>query len=103
MNPPIGSWAGKRVWVIGASTGIGAASARLLHELGARVAWSARSLDKLQQHTAGLARAMVAPLDVTDHASVIGARDDIVAAWGVSTWCWWWRAATTKCAPTAST
>ena len=37
MNRKISSWAGKRVWVIGASSGIGAACATLLLEQGARV------------------------------------------------------------------
>src|SRR6476469_5899519 len=70
MNPRIDSWEGKRVWVIGASTGIGQACAHLLSDLGARVAFSARSLDKLVATTAGTPRALVAPLDVTDRDSV---------------------------------
>jgi NADPH:quinone reductase-like Zn-dependent oxidoreductase len=42
MNPRIGLVKGKRVWMIGASTGIGEACAHLLADLGARVAFSAR-------------------------------------------------------------
>jgi NAD(P)-dependent dehydrogenase (short-subunit alcohol dehydrogenase family) len=82
MNPKIADWKGKRVWVIGASTGIGAATATLLHDLGASVAFSARSADKLHTVTAGMLRALVQPLDVTDHASVAKAGAAIVAVWG---------------------
>lgn len=82
MNPPIDDWAGKRVWVIGASTGIGLASAQLMVDLGARVAFSARSMDKLLAATASAPRAIAVPLDVTDHATVKAAGARIVAEWG---------------------
>ena len=82
MNPRIADWSGRRVWVIGASTGIGEACAHLLVDLGARVAFSARSTDKLLATTAGLPRALAAPLDVTDRASVGVACERIVAEWG---------------------
>jgi NAD(P)-dependent dehydrogenase (short-subunit alcohol dehydrogenase family) len=82
MNPRIGHWAGKRVWMIGASTGIGAAAAGRLLGLGARVALSARNAGALGDAAARWPNALAAPLDVTDHASVLRARDLIVAAWG---------------------
>lgn len=82
MNPRIAEWRGKRVWVIGASTGIGQATAELLHALGATVAVSARSASKLQATVAGLERAIAVPLDVTDHASVMGASERIIGEWG---------------------
>jgi NAD(P)-dependent dehydrogenase (short-subunit alcohol dehydrogenase family) len=86
MNPRIDNWQGRRVWLIGASTGIGAATARLLLSRGARVAISARKREALQAlaNTGTEARpeALVLPLDVTDHASVLAARDSIVATWG---------------------
>ena len=47
LNPPLPAWPDARVWIIGASTGIGAATARALLGAGARVALSARSADKL--------------------------------------------------------
>lgn len=82
MNPRIEHWHGKRVWVIGASTGIGQATADLLHALGATVALSARSGGKLDAAAAGMMRAIAAPLDVTDHESVMAASERIISEWG---------------------
>lgn len=82
MNPRIDDWRGKRVWVIGASTGIGEATAHLLVDGGAQVAFSARSLDKLLATTANAPRALALPLDVTDAASVAAACQRLVAQWG---------------------
>ena len=82
MNPKITSWQDKRVWVIGASTGIGEACAHLLVDSGARVAFSARSLEKLAATTAGAPGALVLPLDVTDSASIAVACKRLVAEWG---------------------
>ena len=79
MNPLVADWRGKHVWIIGASTGIGAATAEQLLDQGAHVAISARrqsALDELSQ-----ARMLPLALDVTDHASVLTARDAILAAW----------------------
>jgi NAD(P)-dependent dehydrogenase (short-subunit alcohol dehydrogenase family) len=82
MNPRINNWHGKRVWVIGASTGIGEACGHLLLDLGARVAFSARGVARLQQTTTGQLRALAVPLDVTSHARVADAHERIVAEWG---------------------
>ena len=81
MNPAMTDWSAKRVWVIGASTGIGAETARLLLQKGARVALSARRTEPLLEIAAGRPEALIAPLDITDHASVLAARDKIVHAW----------------------
>jgi NAD(P)-dependent dehydrogenase (short-subunit alcohol dehydrogenase family) len=81
LNPTIPDWAGQRVWVIGASTGIGASIAQALIGVGARVALSARSQEKLQAIAHGT-DAIVAPLDITDHASVARAADTVLAAFG---------------------
>jgi len=81
LNPKIPSWNGQRVWVIGASLGIGAELARELIRLGARVALSARSADLLTQIAAG-SQAMVAPLDITDVTAVREAAARIKGEWG---------------------
>lgn len=81
LNPTIATWAGQRVWVIGASTGIGAAIARALVNAGARVALSARSRDRLEAIAEGT-DAIVAPLDVTDRASVARAAEAVLTAFG---------------------
>jgi len=81
MNPKIQDWRGVRVWVVGASTGIGAATAQHLLSLGARVALSARNETALQQLAAGSGNAMILPLDVTNRSQLLEARDQLMAAW----------------------
>lgn len=63
------SWNDQRVWITGASSGIGEALARVLDRRGARLVLSARREDKLQDLRAALTRPddhQVLPLDVTD-------------------------------------
>ncbi len=81
LNPRIRDWREMRVWVIGASTGIGAETAKLLLALGARVALSARNEAALQAIAGGHAQALTLPLDVTDAAQVLHARDRLLAEW----------------------
>lgn len=69
LNPPIRDWRGQRVWLIGASSGIGAALARQLLDKGAEVVLSARRQATLMEVAAGHPRAQVLPHDVTDPAS----------------------------------
>jgi short-subunit dehydrogenase len=82
MNKPIKDWTGKRVWVIGASSGIGEATAQQLLLMGARVVVSARNQAALDLLAISATRAAVWPLDVTDHASVAKAGAAIDAMWG---------------------
>lgn len=82
LNPPFADYRGRRVWVIGASYGIGAAIARDLLGRGARVALSARKRDLLQAVAGGHGEALLAPLDVTDVASVHAAARILEQAWG---------------------
>jgi short-subunit dehydrogenase len=84
LNNKIHQWQGKRVWIIGASTGIGAALADLLHSRQAKVALSARSTDKLAAIVTrfGASRAIALPLDITDVASIQRAERELIDAWG---------------------
>jgi NAD(P)-dependent dehydrogenase (short-subunit alcohol dehydrogenase family) len=49
LNPPLRHWEGRRVWLVGASTGIGRATASALHARGARVIVSARNEQALHR------------------------------------------------------
>jgi NADP-dependent 3-hydroxy acid dehydrogenase YdfG len=82
LNPRIEAWSGRSTWVVGASSGIGLATAAALHASGARVAVSARNAQALQQFTAAHAGSLALPLDVTDHASVCAAARRLQQAWG---------------------
>lgn len=81
LNSPIRDWARQRVWVLGASTGIGLALARALLARGARVAVSARRTDMLEAEFAAAPNALRLPLDITDPARLRHALEAIVAAW----------------------
>ena len=63
LNPPISDWAGQRVWIVGASSGIGAALAQALQRAGARIAVSARRADALREV---INQAPTAPVDAPD-------------------------------------
>jgi NAD(P)-dependent dehydrogenase (short-subunit alcohol dehydrogenase family) len=82
LNPAITDWQGRRVWIVGASTGIGAALARRLLALGARVALSARKEAPLRELAEGHAGALVLPADVTQAATLVSAEAAVRAAWG---------------------
>lgn len=59
----------KTVIVTGASSGIGEATARLLHEAGAHPVLAARRADRLHQLSEQFGGALAVPTDVTDPAS----------------------------------
>lgn len=82
LNKPIADWQGRRVWIVGASSGIGAALASALHARGARLALSARSADRLQTLAQGFDGALVLPLDVTDPGAFTVSMMQILDAWG---------------------
>src|SRR5262249_30001264 len=83
LNPPLPAWPDARVWVIGASTGIGAATAKALLAAGARVVLSARREDKLRDIAAGAPpdRALVVPLDFTGNDALSRSRDIAFDRW----------------------
>jgi NADP-dependent 3-hydroxy acid dehydrogenase YdfG len=84
LNPPIRDWQDRRCWIVGASTGIGAALADALVAKGARVALSARRAGPLKEMAArcGKGRALALPLDIIDAPALEEATAAIVKAWG---------------------
>jgi NAD(P)-dependent dehydrogenase (short-subunit alcohol dehydrogenase family) len=82
MNPAISDWRGKRVWLLGASTGIGAALAQELLRRGAQVALSGRREALLQRVAGDAANALVLPCDVLYPVSLQQASEALLDAWG---------------------
>ncbi len=82
LNPPLRDWPGQVVWLVGASSGIGQATASLLHQRGAQVVVSARRVEALQafeqQHPGSFSLAA----DATDHAALCLAAQTVVARFG---------------------
>ena len=79
LNPPLVDWHGKTVWIIGASTGIGNATASALHAQGARVVVSARKADALNAFVQAHTGALALPLDACDRAAVHAAASGLLA------------------------
>ena len=89
LNTPIRAWRGRRVWIIGASSGIGEALARNLARQGARLALSARDVTRLQAVCASCATpdaGAVLPLamvmDLTRDEDIAHVRDALIDRWG---------------------
>lgn len=70
LNPRISDWRNKRVWLVGASSGIGRALASQLHSLGTKVIVSARSQTALQTFVQEHPGSVAMELDVTDNQAV---------------------------------
>ncbi|MDI1258097.1 SDR family NAD(P)-dependent oxidoreductase [Aquabacterium sp.] len=70
LNPRITVWQGRTVWLIGASTGIGRATASLLHAKGAHVIVSARNVQALQSFVVAHPGSDFEALDVADAVAV---------------------------------
>lgn len=86
FNPPIEDWRGKTAWIVGASSGIGRATASALLARGACVAVSARNADALESLAAehrvapgAPPRVRVLPLDASDADAVRAAHDELAA------------------------
>ena len=80
LNPRMQDWRGKRVWLVGASSGIGHALAAALHALGAGVVVSARNKAMLDQFAQGHPGAAALELDVTDAEAVKQAVNKVMVA-----------------------
>jgi NAD(P)-dependent dehydrogenase (short-subunit alcohol dehydrogenase family) len=81
VNKKIVSWQGKRIWLVGASTGIGAALATQLQAAGAHVALSARKREALEALVTS-ASSFAWPLDVTQREAVESATQSITQRLG---------------------
>ena len=80
LNPPLADWHGKSAWLVGASSGIGQATAHALHAQGAQVFVSARdgaALDAFVQNHPG---AVALAFDATDRQAVGSAAQTVLAA-----------------------
>ena len=83
LNPVMRDWSGQRVWLVGASSGIGRATASALHARGAVVVVSARQGAALQQFVAQHPGSLAIPLDVTDAAALRSAAHTLAEAGGI--------------------
>lgn len=79
LNPPIEQWHGRRVWIIGASSGIGEALVEQLRAAGAELALSARRDAALHEIAQPADR--VLPLDVTDPVALEQAVEGLLEQW----------------------
>ena len=70
LNAPMADWQGKTVWIVGASSGIGQATAAALHRAGARVVVSARKAQALDAFVAQHPGSRALALDATNRQAV---------------------------------
>ena len=80
LNPPMNDWHGKTVWLVGASSGIGEATAHALHGLGAKVIVSARSEKELNAFAAAHPGSVALPVDASDADAVKTAAQKVFAS-----------------------
>ncbi len=81
LNPSIRDWRAKRVWLIGASAGIGAELARQMAQRGALLALSARNQQALDELSQQLPGSLALPLDLQDSQSVQAAFQQLMQQW----------------------
>lgn len=79
LNPAITDWQGRRVWLIGASSGIGRAVADALHARGAHVCVSARQRAALEDFERSHPGSRALALDVTDRCATLAAAQHLLA------------------------
>jgi NAD(P)-dependent dehydrogenase (short-subunit alcohol dehydrogenase family) len=82
LNPAIVDWRGRVVWIVGASSGIGRATASQLHAQGALVLVSARDAAALDEFVAGHPGSTALPLDVSDRPAIAASLRDLLARHG---------------------
>jgi NAD(P)-dependent dehydrogenase (short-subunit alcohol dehydrogenase family) len=79
LNPPLRDWRAKTVWVLGASSGIGRATASALHAQGAQVIVSARKAQALEDFVLAHPGSQALVLDTTDALAVQQAARQLLA------------------------
>ena len=77
-NPLLREWTGQRVWLVGASSGIGLALAQALHARGAQVLVSARHAAALDDFVRLHPGSTAVPLDATDIDAFRSAARDVL-------------------------
>ncbi|MFO1326086.1 MAG: SDR family NAD(P)-dependent oxidoreductase [Rubrivivax sp.] len=82
LNPSIDRWQGRVAWLVGASTGIGRATAAALHARGATVVVSARSAPTLDAFVREHPGSHAIALDATDRRAMRDAAHRIVQDFG---------------------
>ena len=82
LNPRITDWTGRVVWLVGASSGIGLATAELLHQRGAQVVVSARNKAAIEAFEAAHPGSLGIALDATDREAMGRATERITARHG---------------------
>jgi NAD(P)-dependent dehydrogenase (short-subunit alcohol dehydrogenase family) len=82
LNPRMRDWDGRVAWLVGASSGIGAATASLLHARGATVVVSARRADALRDFTRCHPSSHALAVDATDHPALCAAARQLVDSHG---------------------
>ena len=82
LNPRLADWRGHVVWIVGASSGIGRATASRLHALGAMVVVSARNQAALDAFVAEHPGSHAMPLDVGDRAAMARTLEKVHALHG---------------------
>lgn len=79
LNRPIRDWSGQTIWIIGASSGIGAALAQALLRLNAKVILSARRIERLNAIAGTDPNAYVLSFDATNQDAWNNASADLQA------------------------
>ncbi|MDC1311573.1 SDR family NAD(P)-dependent oxidoreductase, partial [Burkholderiales bacterium] len=76
-NVPIHNWSNRRVWIIGASEGIGLSLAKILRKKNTEIIVSARNESRLNEEFLGVAK--VLPMDVSNTEQVKSSIEQLVA------------------------
>ena len=79
LNQQISDWQGRRVWLVGASTGIGLACAQALRAAGAHVVVSARNPQGVAEWAAQDTGVQWRALDVCDGPQVLATAEALLA------------------------